>query len=507
MQKMTLIAILLLSTAMLSAAVVKIMTYNSLNFNDDDTDRVDDFETVFDQISPTILVMQEMHSDEGCELMLEALNDDYDDYMMAPFVDGYDSDNILFYKKACVDLLGMDYIETDLREIGEYEVEVFGVPLNIYSCHLKASQGGDNEQQRLYEVTILRNRLNNLPGIEFVIMGDMNIYTSDEPAYEKFIANENDNDGRARDTIDEIGNWHDNSQFADVHTQSTRTDQVGGGATGGLDDRFDYIFVNYYMNDDDGIEYIEDSVVPFGNDGNHLNQSINEGTNSAVPSYVADALHDASDHLPVFGQFQTYNMPTVILDYLRVDIDANIEWKTYDEEDLMGYYVYCSATDDFEDAVRLNDMMIEANNSSGGTEYSLHDTSTPTGYWYFWLEMVALNGVTEVTYPIYHGIVGNDDPTVPQYAGLEIEPNYPNPFNPTTTIRFTIPAASQTRVEIYNIRGEKVTTLHDGNLEEGPHTLTWHGTNDQDDVVASGIYFCRVSTDNESKMIRMLMMK
>ena len=51
------------------------------------------------------------------------------------------------------------------------------------------------------------------------------------------------------------------------------------------------------------MEYIEDSLTPFGNDGNHFNQSINQGTNSAVSPEVADALYEASDHLPVFADF------------------------------------------------------------------------------------------------------------------------------------------------------------------------------------------------------------
>ena len=56
------------------------------------------------------------------------------------------------------------------------------------------------------------------------------------------LTGESDNNGgRLFDPIDRIGNWHNNSSFSDVHTQSPRTAQFGGGASGGMDDRFDFI--------------------------------------------------------------------------------------------------------------------------------------------------------------------------------------------------------------------------------------------------------------------------
>jgi len=122
-------------------------------------------------------------------------------------------------------------------------------------------------------------------------------------AYQKFIANETNNIGRAVDLCTEVGNWHDNSAYSDVHTQSTRFESFGGGATGGLDDKFDFILGNYGINNGSGIEYTLNSFTSYGNDGNHFNLSINNGTNSAVPANVADALYYASDHLPVCAEF------------------------------------------------------------------------------------------------------------------------------------------------------------------------------------------------------------
>ena len=78
-----------------------------------------------------------------------------------------------------------------------------------------------------------------------------------------------------------------------------------GGANGGMDDRFDWIFASASVLEDTyDMTYVHDSYVAFGNDGQHFNQAINSGTNGAVSQAMADALHAASDHLPVFASFQ-----------------------------------------------------------------------------------------------------------------------------------------------------------------------------------------------------------
>ena len=70
---------------------------------------------------------------------------------------------------------------------------------------------------------------------------------------------------------------------------------------GGMDDRFDWLLVSAQFLDESSIlKYIENSYVTYGNDGNHFNDAINSGSNSAVSNDIADALHDASDHLPVY---------------------------------------------------------------------------------------------------------------------------------------------------------------------------------------------------------------
>ncbi len=283
------------------------MTYNALKFpGANGAGRLSYFQTVFETSEPDILIMQEIENEDGADMLLTTLNANGIQYARAEFVltDTFYTANMLFYKTSKANLISQDIIETPRRDIAEYVIFIDGNPIRFYSCHLKSSEGSQNELKRLVEITCLRNHLNNLEqGTEFIIVGDMNFYTSSEPAYQKIIADESNNIGRGQDLSDQVGNWHNDSTYTEVHSQSTRVNQFGGGVGGGLDDRFDFIFTSYEINNESGIEYIDSSLIYFGNDGNHFNQSVNYGTNSAVPDSVADALYYASDHLPVFADF------------------------------------------------------------------------------------------------------------------------------------------------------------------------------------------------------------
>lgn len=80
--------------------------------------------------------------------------------------------------------------------------------------------------------------------------------------------------------------------------------------------------------------------------------------------------------------------------------------------------------------------------------------------------------------------------------------NYPNPFNPSTEIAFDLPVASHVELTIYNVLGQRVETLIDGEMEAGSHMKTWDAT-----PYSSGIYFYRISAKNFTETKKMLMLK
>jgi len=105
-------------------------------------------------------------------------------------------------------------------------------------------------------------------------------------------------------------------------------------------------------------------------------------------------------------------------------------------------------------------------------------------------------------------VVGIEDPqdvTVVQSPRLET--NYPNPFNPVTTISFVLPRQMDVDLVIYDVLGRKVRTLLSGKQQAGGHKVLWNGTNDRGQVVGSGIYFYRLKTENYDKTMRMLLVK
>ncbi len=102
--------------------------------------------------------------------------------------------------------------------------------------------------------------------------------------------------------------------------------------------------------------------------------------------------------------------------------------------------------------------------------------------------------------------VGNDNNVqVPQSYLLQ---NYPNPFNPETTITFALKETSKDlELNIYNVKGQLVKTLIKGNVEAGSHSVVWNGTNSSDQAVASGVYYYKLKTENQTLTKKMILMK
>jgi len=92
-------------------------------------------------------------------------------------------------------------------------------------------------------------------------------------------------------------------------------------------------------------------------------------------------------------------------------------------------------------------------------------------------------------------------------SALALHSNYPNPFNPSTTINFSLPKTAPVRLVIYNIRGQKVKELLNESLEGGNHNVVWNGRDDGNRPVASGVYFARLEQSGVTKISKMMLMK
>jgi len=281
---------------------IKILTYNILNYPNYATEKNPKYQLIFNEIKPDIVAVQEILSQSAVNSYLNNVLGN--SFNAATFFDGPDTDNALFYKDSVVTLLTAEIIANSPRYITKYVLQHNFTQdiMIVYIAHLKAGDTQSDEDNREEEAARLRIFTDQLSaGTNFIFVGDFNLYRSTEGAYIRLL--DQTNSGYFLDPVNRSGYWHDNSAFADVHTQSTRIAQLpDGGSNGGLDDRFDFMLVSQAIMNFGGVDYVPGSYWAYGNDGQHFNQQI---VNPPYPisEQIAFALHDVSDHLPVVAEF------------------------------------------------------------------------------------------------------------------------------------------------------------------------------------------------------------
>jgi hypothetical protein len=175
-----------------------------------------------------------------------------------------------------------------------------------------------------------------------------------------------------------------------------------------------------------------------------------------------------------------------------LDNGVQLRWEVIDAADVKGYNVYRSG-----DAGRN----FEKLNHSGllpATASSYVDGSVRQG--------------KEYTYRIGAVEPGEEVFSMNQSAqasvtAARLEQNWPNPFNPTTQIRFLLPSPHNARVYIYNAQGQLVRRLFDGIASPGENVVTWDGTNDQGIKVSSGVFYYKLTAGKYTETRKMVMVK
>ncbi|UCE24586.1 MAG: T9SS type A sorting domain-containing protein [Candidatus Zixiibacteriota bacterium] len=118
----------------------------------------------------------------------------------------------------------------------------------------------------------------------------------------------------------------------------------------------------------------------------------------------------------------------------------------------------------------------------------------------FWWMLASLDG--------WGASVDVDSPTETSLPGsFDLKQNSPNPFNPRTTIEFSLPSASRVSVIVYNILGERIRTLVNEPLPAGVHRVTWDGTDSEAKMVSSGVYFYQLKAGTYTATRKMMLLK
>jgi hypothetical protein len=275
-------------------------------------------------VAPHILVFQEVPSSKVAQLetivdsAVAGLN-----YVRGTFTSSGSEDSAggaqaVFYRSDLVTEIVASHMDLDTgggRKTDRWQFQLVGYTSSaarfyLYGSHLKASPGPTNEAERLAGAQTIRNNSDLLPlGTHILYCGDFNLYSNTEPAYLEFLSA---GAGQAFDPLG-TGSWSGSGNAA-KHTQSPRDIVADGLVGGGLDDRFDFQISTAEFQDGEGLSIIAGTYRALGNDGQHYNTAINAGNNFFYPGQLArsnalaDALFDATDHIPVVVDYRIPGM-------------------------------------------------------------------------------------------------------------------------------------------------------------------------------------------------------
>ena len=339
---------------------ITVMSYNLLNYRNatsfctfsqnNPTSKENALKTVVQHAEPDILVCNEIGSSPtNADFILNnSLNvSGVNYYAKASYSNNTFSSlvNMLFYNTNKLVLKSQNVVTKDLdnnnlvRVVDFYRLYYNDPLLNYQSdtvfmvvaaAHLKAGTGLSDVNERAEAAeAVMQFIQSKWPNDNVILCGDLNIYKSQELAYQHF-TNWSVAPARLYDPVNSPGNWGNNSSFAALHTQSTRLGATNGGcfSGGGLDDRLDHILISNEVRDNLlGMRYLPNTYFALGNDGLHFNKDIKDGTNNSVPATVLNALYDLSDHLPVIAEFelkrQQIGLPEFTKAYLTFENPVN----------------------------------------------------------------------------------------------------------------------------------------------------------------------------------------
>ncbi len=181
---------------------------------------------------------------------------------------------------------------------------------------------------------------------------------------------------------------------------------------------------------------------------------------------------------------------------------VRLSWTTESETESCGFRLYRSVQTPSGPFERINSRLVpSAGHSSGQKHYVYDDGDVHAGLTYYYrLEQVDNDGKTQTFGPVSAHV-----PATPERYALY--QNYPNPFNRQTTINFDLPAATRTKLEILNVKGETVRTLVDAQKAAGAYHISWDGRSDNGHPTPSGTYIYILETGGFADFKSLVLMR
>lgn len=249
-----------------------------------------------------------------------------------------------------------------------------------------------------------------------------------------------------------------------------------------------YIPINVTVNSGTIVDWMSDA-----------NETFVEISDFGAKGTLEITLHD-EDTLPV----ELSSFSAVINAYNKV----NLLWVTQTETNLTGFYVYRSDNADIASALQISPL-ISPTNTSTQQQYIYTDGSlTEDGMYYYWLQVAEMDGSNSLHGPTTVNFSGQSGPGTPSIPLVtEISNIYPNPFNPATTISYSLAATADVSFTIYNSRGQVVRSFDKGIQTANTYKLSWNGKDNYGKECSTGVYFVRMNAGKDSFVRKAVLMK
>ncbi len=226
-----------------------------------------------------------------------------------------------------------------------------------------------------------------------------------------------------------------------------------------------------------------------------------------IPASKADG-----DVQIVFPNGEDTTLPVELSAFTGICTSSNgitLSWATQSESDVLGFNIFRSETDALENALMINSKLIAGTNTSTVQNYTYSDIE-PLEIekdYYYWLQSAYLSGNTMFFGPVH--VKTGSNPTEPSDLVLitSLKSVFPNPFNPETTIEYSMKENGNVSLDIFNLKGQIVRTLFTGEMVKGTHKLVWDGKNNSGNSCGTGIFVLKMKAGKYTTVKKITILK
>jgi len=219
-------------------------------------------------------------------------------------------------------------------------------------------------------------------------------------------------------------------------------------------------------------------------------------------------------NLPILLGDQDVTLPVTLSSFtavLTAKFDVKIAWVAESETNHAGYNILRSETDELDSAIRINREILQegiVNGSQIKYEYLDGEVYWNSSY-HYWLESVSLDGDLEYFGPVMVTINAEGDnegiPEIPLQTALFSA--FPNPFNPSTNLRYAMSEPGDVRIDVFNARGQLLKSFRNTHNVPGYYQVNWDGRDANGRAVSTGVYFYRMQSGKYVSTKKMVLSK